>query len=879
MKFHIFVLFAAIILLSNFFTVSAQVDSVIGQVTSSTSESFAGGISGDGRLIVFESNGNLATENPRNADGNREIFLFDYAQRRIFQITDTKSLLTNTANAPTFDNVKVEIVNLRPVISNDGKWIAFSSNATCAYPGNPTANPPIPPIVSTTNPGNFDANLTPADANPCITGTGTSQINNLVNDGNTEMWLYEIPALPAVADLSDGAEIPLTDLTGGAFTRITNTIPSRLPVAGTASTQPIVADDNHDSSIDDTGSAISFTSNRDLLPCPTAPTATCGNAAPNFDNDEIYSYTRTGAVLTQITATTRGTVGNPIYNANSTISNLTAGGWRVAFIGNGNNPIAGMSTNANSDTNEEIFYADLDAAGALGATKKQVTTTARTNPGDVVNILNYGRRMSRDGRYIAFDSYADLENEHSGVNQTGFATFVYDTTLMSNAFQRVLPRSNADSGASGGDIQRYPGFTDYDANRAPQTIVLETRMNIRASDGTIPTNGDEGLNNLAARPAQIYSTTPIVIPPPTPPNTTRDPRPFKRLTKLPVPSFFLSSIQPLPSNSVKRMTFNLSNTETGTGNSPDLASEVYYYLLPTVNTESAAGFSFSTGASRIAVSPSPVPTPSPTPTPTATPTPTPTPTGTPTPTPTPTPQQPPAVQGVSPGMLAILDYDSGLNQPVAARTAVGSLARRFTLPIELAGVTVTVNGAAAGLKTVGRRQIVFVVPPGLTGTDAGTVYPVVVNNNGVVFKGNITVVPARPDIFTDLLSPGPGGRAKIFNATNRVLTREPFTIRTFKLRGSRLVPTVLRVYLTGVNNNNNILPSSAFIIRIGNREISGGAVLTEGILVEPGVYTVDFTLPPELAGAGDQPIVISVRVNGITYSSRLDDTAPRLFIL
>ncbi len=882
MKFHIFVLFTAIILFTNVFNASAQADSVIGQITSSTSESFAGGISGDGRFVVFESAGNMATENPRNADGSREIFLFDYAQRRIFQITDTKSLLKDVTKAPTFDNIKVDIVSIRPVISNNGRWIAFSSNATCAYPGNGT----IPAIVSTTNPGSFDANQvdTTQNPNPCFTGTGTARTNNLVNDGNTEMWFYAVPTVAPVADFSTGEEIPLTNLSGGTFTRITNTIPSRLPVAGTTSNLPLVADDNHDSSIDDTGSAISFTSNRDLLPCPTPATATCGNKFPEFDNDEIFSFVRGTSVLTQITATPRGNIANPIYNANSTITNLTSG-WRVVFLGNANNPIVGM-TGSNADNNEEIFFADLDASGAIGTTttKKQVTTTARTNPGDVVNILNYGRRMSRDGRYIAFDSFADLAGENNGTNYTSFATYVYDTNLMTGAFQRILVRSDADTGASGGDIQRYPGFTDYDANRSPQTIVLQTRMNVRASDGTIPSTASEGLNDNPARPAQIYSTTPVFVPPPPPttPPTAPTPRPFVRLTKLPTPNFFLASTQPLPSNSRRRMTFNLAQTEVGTGNR-DLAGEVYYYLLPTVDTQSPVSLSFATGASRIPISPSPVPTPSPTPTPTATPTPTPTPTptGTPTPTPSPTPsptpQQPSAVQGVSPGLLAILNYNSGINQPVVARTAVGSIERRFTLPIELSGVTLTINGAAAGLKSVGQRQIVFVVPPGLPAADTGTVYPVVINNNGVVLKGNVTVVRARPDIFTNLPTPGPGGRARVFNATNRVLTTEPFVIRTFRLRGSRLVPTVLRVYVTGIEPPANA--PIVFSIRIGNREISGASVLTGATLVEPGVYTVDFTLPPELLGAGDKPIIFSAIVNGVIYQSRLDDSAPRLFIL
>ncbi|HMF58361.1 MAG TPA: hypothetical protein VK619_18605, partial [Pyrinomonadaceae bacterium] len=37
-------------------------DPVVAQVTSSTSDSFAGGISGNGRLVVIESTGDIATE-------------------------------------------------------------------------------------------------------------------------------------------------------------------------------------------------------------------------------------------------------------------------------------------------------------------------------------------------------------------------------------------------------------------------------------------------------------------------------------------------------------------------------------------------------------------------------------------------------------------------------------------------------------------------------------------------------------------------------------------------------------------------------------------------------------------------------------------------
>ncbi|MBA3769246.1 MAG: PD40 domain-containing protein, partial [Blastocatellia bacterium] len=180
---------------------------------------------------MFESRGDLATENPRNSDNNVEIFLFDYAQRRIFQITDTKSVLKNPSAAPTFVNVRVEIGNTRPVISNDGRWLAFSSNATAAYPGDGTN----PPIISTTNPGSFDGNSLNVFPSP-LPSPNPTPTNTLTNDANLEMWLYEIPAYAPVASLSAGDELPLTVLSGGVFTQVTNSIPSQLPRAASTTT-------------------------------------------------------------------------------------------------------------------------------------------------------------------------------------------------------------------------------------------------------------------------------------------------------------------------------------------------------------------------------------------------------------------------------------------------------------------------------------------------------------------------------------------------------------------------------------------------------------------------------------------------------------------
>jgi uncharacterized protein (TIGR03437 family) len=226
-------------------------------------------------------------------------------------------------------------------------------------------------------------------------------------------------------------------------------------------------------------------------------------------------------------------------------------------------------------------------------------------------------------------------------------------------------------------------------------------------------------------------------------------------------------------------------------------------------------------------------------------------------------------------MQAIMNYQAGFDRPIVVRTGVGSLKRSFTLPIELSGVTLTINGAACGLRSVSRHKIEFVVPPALAVSTDGTTYPLVLINNGTVMKTNVTLVPARPDIFNFEGIIGPGGRTKLFNVTNRVFTTEPFTVKTWQIRPFGHVPSRLRVYLTGASS---ALVSNT-IIRIGNFPAAGVPIQTDSVEVEPGVYTIDFTLPPEVAGAGDQPIILTITINGITFTSRLDDTATRFRIL
>ncbi|HEY1403409.1 MAG TPA: hypothetical protein VGB05_04725, partial [Pyrinomonadaceae bacterium] len=442
-------------------------DSFFTQITSSPSSAnntFVGGISGNGRFVVFESTGDLATLAPgelsrafTNADGNREIFLFDYAQRRIFQITNTTSARVSTENnrpaidparPADFSNVAVEVSNNRPFISRDGRWIVFSSNADTPF--------------------SFDG-----DANKTA----------LQADGNQEIFLYRIPNV-ATADLRSGIDPGFTNLRQNAFTRVTNTAASRLPVAGTATSAAIVADDNRGAQLNDRASRMVFVSTRNL-------------AAKNADaNPEIFAWTRStdaatlpaAGAFTQLTNTT----GAFTFNDNPSISGDTTlddgpeeARSIIGFISNATvmRDLNDATINtSNPDGNAEVFVVNFNGATAA---LTQATITRRVNPNDLINVLNPGPRVSRDGRFLAFESVATDPKVEATGNQFVRGLFVY--VIESNTFIQIGPRGSVDDQEE--DVLRFPVFTG-EGNQ----LVFTSLLNFTPSGTRVPPADATGLN-------------------------------------------------------------------------------------------------------------------------------------------------------------------------------------------------------------------------------------------------------------------------------------------------------------------------------------------------------------------------------------------------
>ncbi len=799
---------------------SATPDPFVAQITSSPLgapsnpfTSFASDISANGRFVVFESNGDVATQNRNNADGNREIFLLDYAQRRIFQLTNTKNVPKASASptptpspsasptptpAPTPADptlVQIEISNNRPMISYEPTLVSGKRVYTIVF----SSNAPTLPSFNGVDPG------------------------TLATDGNQEIWIYQLPAVPDL-DLTSGDDV-FQDLSLGTFTQITSTPASRVPSAGGTSVLPFVADDNREATINDTGTLIAFISTRNLV------------GTGNTDgNPELFFRDLSAApgVFVQATNTADTVNGPTLISRFQQNPSLSASGNKVAFISTAN------LTGSNDDDghgkgNAEVFVADFTGSGLSNVTQvtRTKSETSGTFTGSSVNLLSPGRRLSRDGSLIAFESRAaDPKGNDSTTNTSALATFVY--SVSGDSFTQVGLRA-----LSGSDIRHFPTFTDY-TGTVPGALVFASALNFK-SDGSFPAAADDSTGLNVTRQPQIFITD-------LPVSSTST---FKRLTHNPVGSLASDvPIRPIASSKRTRMTFSLTSAELGGGNS-DLSIEVYYLLSPTVVTElSATPLSFFTKASNFPVVDAP-------------------PAASPSPSPTPTPTPGTIAFGLAPGEMSIVRSTVAL-APSDKTGAGGPEAERSPiLPVELNGVSVSINGAAAGLYFVGNasKEIDFVVPIGLS---AG-VATFVINNNGTVIRGTLNIVVAQPDIFSS--THDAGGRAVVCNVTNTAVSGcviEPFSVTTADSTGAQ-VPTVLEIHLTGVRGSTPGQTS----VTIGTTAITPSSVRNNVNMFGEDLITI--TLPASLAGAGDVPVVVTVTRSG-TFMSRGTATAPQIKI-
>ena len=195
-------------------------------------------------------------------------------------------------------------------------------------------------------------------------------------DGNTEIWVYRLPAVSDV-DLTLGTDLPFEDLTTGTFTQVTNTPASRVPTAGSSSRLPFIPYDNRECTISDDGNILSFISTRNLVGSI--------NNSPDF-NPDLFFYNIASSTFVQATNTHDVTVG--VGLTFQTNPSLSSDGSIVSFMSTAN-----LASN-NTDLNAEVFVANFTGSGLSNI--RQVTRTL--DDAGVANVFIPGRRMGEMDR-------------------------------------------------------------------------------------------------------------------------------------------------------------------------------------------------------------------------------------------------------------------------------------------------------------------------------------------------------------------------------------------------------------------------------------------------------------------------------------------------
>lgn len=305
------------------------------------------GASNDGKRIVFDS---INDYNGKNADSNRDIWVYDVDTRSIIQVTDTADLKEDPMDKT---KVTTRINNETPAISGDGTKIVFVSNADLGGAKN--------------------------------------------EDRNYEIYVADLPRNSTTATfrrITDTGKDTDTDTVKEIFNNYTPTINDDGSVIAFVSTR------QNFKAVE--GGALAFTA---LKEGPT-------NDNPD-GNGEIFIYNSTGKRFSQATATRDidATVNFVVRGFNSN-PYLSGNGQTLAFVSGFNFP--GAAANKNTDFNGEIFtYKTSDAANTMRQVTDTTGNPAVPANGVMNVMLAFTHPINSDGTKLVFESAGDFAGKNS----------------------------------------------------------------------------------------------------------------------------------------------------------------------------------------------------------------------------------------------------------------------------------------------------------------------------------------------------------------------------------------------------------------------------------------------------------------------------------
>jgi hypothetical protein len=449
-----------------------------GQTASDSSTAPA--LSSDGHYLVFTSLATDLVAGQSTVSGTANVFVFDRVANAMALVSHASSGTSTGGNASSAD----------PVISADGRFVAFDSSATNLSPNQADSNGGADVFLydqvagTTTLVSHSSASATTAgndiSSNPVIDGDGgfiafQSQASDLVTgqadtNGTWDVFLYNRTAgtttlvshnngagttagnalsiAPAIsssgrfvafvsaatglvagqADTNNGADVFLYDGSSGTNTLVSHASGASTTTANNSSDNPVLSAD---------GSLVAFTSNATNL----VPGQVDGNNGADVFLYNATAGTTTLASHSSASSTTAGdnTSSGPVLSADGSV---------LALASNADNLVAGLN-----DTNQltDVFQYNTAAATTTVVSGRTPTLAAQTANGDSTSAA-----VSGDGRFVAFQSNATnlVTGQVDGNNGTD--VFLLDRTTHTTV---LVSHTSASSVTTGNGASEDPAIS------------------------------------------------------------------------------------------------------------------------------------------------------------------------------------------------------------------------------------------------------------------------------------------------------------------------------------------------------------------------------------------------------------------------------------
>jgi Tol biopolymer transport system component len=385
------------------------------------------GISADGAFVAFLGVSTNLVPGQIDTNDNQDLFVYDRLAGTTMLVSQSATSATTAANDASFD----------AVMSADGRWIAYPSEATNLVPGQ-VQSPDIPNVFLFDRVAGTTALVSHRASSALIAGGGFSYGPSISADGQYVAYSsYATDLVSGFVDADGGLpDVFLFDRMSGASTLISHAqgLPARTANAG-SSFAMISAD----------GTAVAYFGFATNL----AP----GQVDPNGGFD-VFVWDRVGVETTLVSRA----AASPSLTGNGESFNpsISGNGSRVAFISLSTDLVAGQS-DANGMADVFVFDRARGTTMLVGRTPASGTTTG--------NGSSDGPIISPDGNLVAFNSAAsDLVTTDTNGQKDAFLwapiSFAGNTSFFPLTPCRVFDTRNP-AGPTGGPSLGAHGVRDF----------------------------------------------------------------------------------------------------------------------------------------------------------------------------------------------------------------------------------------------------------------------------------------------------------------------------------------------------------------------------------------------------------------------------------